>query len=78
MSQNGPKKACQGVFRFEPIKARFSALIGWNRFKLYRVSCIEVGLILLIVENRGFKVRNNVYCGLAIMSFDIGTCILSQ
>ena len=78
MSQNGPKKACQGVFRFEPIKARFSALIGWNRFKLYRVSCIEVGLILLIVENRGFKVQNNVYCGLAIMSFDVGTCILSQ
>ena len=36
------KKAFWGVFQLEPIKARFSALIGWNRSKLYWVSCIEV------------------------------------
>ena len=36
------KKAFWGVFQLEPIKARFSALIGWNRSKLYWVSCIKV------------------------------------
>ena len=36
------KKASWGVFQLELIKARFSAKIGWNRSKLYWVSCIEV------------------------------------
>ena len=36
------KKAFWGVFQLELIKARFSALIGWNRSKLYWMSCIEV------------------------------------
>ena len=36
------KKAFWGVFQLELIKARFSAKIGWNRSKLYWVTCIEV------------------------------------
>ena len=36
------KKAFWGVFQLELIKTIFSALIGWNRSKLYWMSCIEV------------------------------------
>ena len=45
------KKAFWGVFQLELIKAIFSAKIGWNRSKLYWVSCIEVRHILVIAEN---------------------------